>query len=883
MIALSFALAAGLCPAADPVPHIPHAVVRDVAFAPLPGGGSEMIACMSDETRVLRSLDEGLSWIPLAGAGLDRHEPTRVEYWPAAGGGRFLIGTEEGVWAYFPASGVVQDVSAGLPVQDRFVTELAAARNPNGSAVLVTARGGVYLWNEAAGRWDGLLATGLDDELARVAIAPDFDPAAPAGYDATILVAIRGLLLRSDDAGASWNLSPQFSTLASTETDTWILSLACADDFSTSGTAVLGTARLDAASASGISGEIWRSTDGGATFSVALAAEEGFANLTATPPGPSGSRHFFAVTVDYPDIDNPALVAGQSLFGVLRSDDGGLSWDDFGNFQDFSLREPDWSVSGSWYFLMGLAVPPDFAVSGKVFLGRSQVMMRSDDEGVHFRAVRSRQSEFLRGVGVGIEPGGDLMAFGASYGGGMLRANVSQMFAEHIHDNVLGYERDIDISPNFGSDGMVLIGGAYGNALWFDPAVPMNNLFNWVGWIQSTLGGTRKVKVSPHFHAGTGIPGTDRTFLWLSQSYGSLTPSIFRTLDGGLTVEKISTTTSGKPMKTVKDFAFAPTYDAGSSAGRTDVYCSVLDGTIFRLLDTVWQPIASFTDPAVSLAADPTFSRPGNPRLFAAFRDGPILAEIIDDPAGAQITVLNYPGLEGAPTSIALHPDFANRPVIYASVWGAGVKKLDLSASSPAWVPVGGPFPPFWTTEVRLSPDFLNDNTLIVSTHGGIVVGHDSPGAPWTLVPAPSLVDDIDLGWTYYQPNNPNVLDPNRPDKWSLVTAQQAKKLFGVDLSGKEARLTSYDGSRLEWESYGRVFRLLSWQSPMSGSVDLTAYDYWTGAFLGTASHDFLAGGRPAPAEAVLALPQEQAVRLVVDVHLDPGEVFVLDGMFIDH
>ncbi len=876
---LSIALSVCLATAA---PHIPHAVVRDLAVAPAPGGGHEMVACMSEETHVLRSYDEGLSWLPLSGGGLDRHEPTRVEYWPDAAQPSFLIGTDGGVFRYHPASGLVEPMSDGLGPKDLFITEVSAAQNGLGGAVISTGSGRLFSWNAAASRWDKIFDSGGPDELSNVAIAPDFDPAAPAGYDQAIFATFRGVLVQSDDGGATWSLHSQFSTPSTSEFDYWIMDIACASDFSTSGNLVLSRSKLEPASPSGQRGQLWRTTDGGATFSLGLAADVGFSALAASPVGPSGQSYFYSATLAYPDRGNSSLVHGSSLFGILRSEDGGATWDDFGNYQDFYLREADWSVTGIWYFFLGFAVSPDFATDGRLFLGRSSSMFRSDDAGQSWRTVRSRETDFLRSFGLGLEPGGDLVAFGATYGGGMLRANVSQNTSESIHDNILAFERDIDVSPNFQDDGMVLIGGAQGNALWFDPAVPTNNPYNYSGWLQSGFGGTRLVALSSNFHANLGVPGSDQTMIWFSQKYGSLIPSIFRSLDLGQNVEDISFETNGAPMKPMVAFAFAPTYDASSAAGRTDVYSCALDGDLFRLMDDAWQMIWDFPDPVTDLAVDPGFSRPGNPRIFAAFADGPELVEIIDDPAGVIVTEHDYPGLDGALTSIALHPDFGNTPVVYGSVWGNGVRKLDLSAPAPAWVQVGGAFPPYWTTEVELAPGFPTDDRVVCSTQRGIVHGSDQPGAPWTQVPMNTMIDDVDLGWTSFEPANPIVPQPDRIWPWQLVDEKSARLQYGFQLYGRECRITEFDGSRLEWEGYGKTFRLKTFGAPNAGTIDIEAIDYWTGVSLGSTSVDLTQLGAYGPAEAVLDLPQRAAARLVISVHLDPGEFFAYDGMIIE-
>ncbi len=881
------AMAVGLV---TPAPHIPHAVIRDVAFAPSTGRTSrELVACMSEETRVLHSFDEGLSWLPLAGGGLDRFEATRVEYWPDSTDPCFVIGTEGGAFRYRPATGEVEPMSDGLPLNDRFVTEVSAAQNGVGPVVLSTTRGRFYGWDAASASWVRMYDSGYADEAATIVIAPDFDAAGAGGNDRAMFASSRGMLYSTLDGGQSWSVHPQFSTPTLSSDDFAILAIECAADFASSGTVVLSRSCThptsapgqDHGSPTGFLGELWRSGDAGGSFTRTGNYEVGISGLEAAPVGPSGQAAIYATTIVYPDRGNSALVPGVSLIGILRSSDDGQTWDDFGNYQDFYMREADWSVQGLWAFFLGFAVSPEYATDGQVFFGRSSALFRTDDEGHRWRTVRSRETDFLRSCGVGYEPGGDLIAFGCTYGGGTLRANVSTNTSEPIFLNTLAFQRDIDVSPHFQDDGTVVIGGAQGNAGWFDPAVPVNNPLGATGWVQTKFGGTRLIALSPNFHANLGAAGSDRTAIWFRQEYGSLVPNIYRTPDLGRTVEDISFRTGGGPMKTLTAFGWAPAYDAASSAGRTGVYTTALNGELFRLDDTTWTFVHRFDAPASSIAVAPDWSRPGNPRLFVAFRGDGELAEVIDDPSGPVVIEHRYPGLEGALTSIKLHPDFAQSPVVYASAWGQGVLQLDLSAPAPAWTAVGTGFPDVWTTEVELAPDFPADDRIVAATQRGIVHASTAPGAAWTQVPMVNMIDDIDLGWTSYEPGNPLNPQPDRPFPWRWVDEKDARQVFGFVPFGRGLRYSFFDGSWVDWEGYGREFRLQTFTAPNGGTVRVEAFDYHSGALLGSAVFD-LNDPLGAPAERSLDLGQEHAVRLVLTAELDAGEFFAYDGMIIE-
>ena len=95
--------------------HVPHDNAHGVASVLLPNGQVETIIATQRECRVLRTRDDGLSWQPVAGAGLELGRPDVVIWDTHRSTSRFLIGTDIGIWSYTPTTGEVEPLNDGLP------------------------------------------------------------------------------------------------------------------------------------------------------------------------------------------------------------------------------------------------------------------------------------------------------------------------------------------------------------------------------------------------------------------------------------------------------------------------------------------------------------------------------------------------------------------------------------------------------------------------------------------------------------------------------------------------------------------------------------------------------------------------------------------------
>ena len=866
--------------------HNPHDATYSVACAPNGAGGLRIVVIGEEPERVLQSADDGLTWSIVSGDGLEKAIAKRVVYDAAGGRNRFLIGTDNGVFELLFGQNEAHEISSGLPVGTgrRIVDLIAPQPSFNGPAALLNQAGCVYLWDDVLKVWklsydfSGTVADGF----GALAMTPRYNKTSANPAARTIMAAANGVLATSTNGGATWSVHPTFNTPMR---DGWaITALALGDDYITVGQVMLGRGRSRLDNPNRDEGEIWRSLDWGGTFQRALGTQSAIAALAASPPGPSGARYFFAAGLRFPNY------GGYQGTGVLRSVDGGATWNDFGNEQDFVLElgpEEGTGVRPEFRPLQKLLISPNYAADGSVFYGRAEGLFRSRDEGLNWRGQRTRPPAQYRDLDAQLTPAGHVGAFGSGYGTGTvahdLDANTAQLL---LADAPFAYQKAIAVSPNYRHDGTVLVSGEYDVAAWYDPAVPPANPFGATGWRIPDLrnaqgyhqaGYARVIAFSPHYD-GRGLPGSDKSFYWSSWDTQPM-----RSRDGGLTSELLAEAFSMTGQPIVAPFmpylVVARTYNAATSTGRTDVY-GAAGNVLYRLDDTRWRAIASFAPFINGLAVDPGFSRPGNPRLFVALGRSPSVAEVFD--YGPGNVGINYIGTgleQEVLTDIAVGPDYAQRPVVYVGTWGSGVLRLDRAVGVPVWQPVAAGFPNWFVERIALSPRFAADRQVLAGTLYGLVKATDTPGSTWQAAPTDSLLDEHDSGFTYYAPGDLDNPQPTRPWPWDHVPAANLPATVTSTGDLLAARTT---GSYLRSFGRGSQVRVRTLSGPMQGSIQLVARDYITGAIIASSTFD-LSLGQPSLRnfEAVLNFPGTRDFTLEVSALLDLGEDFHFDGLLV--
>ncbi|TAH34545.1 MAG: hypothetical protein EYC70_16555 [Planctomycetota bacterium] len=861
--------------------HIPHDSLNATAIAPLPGGGMEIVTGSGGLTKVMRSRDDGLSWTVVAGAGLEVMAPADLVYAGNLHPGRFFIATNGGIWTYDPLNGEVITANTGLEAGDLDVIDLAVPEaTSDGPVLAVTFHGNVYGWDDGLKRWRKSLVTGMPTRTASVAVSPRYSSTAPNGPLKTVAAIVNGVLYLSTDGGLSWQTQAQFSVPAADPTQWRLMSMAFAEDYATSGILCAGSLRQDPRYG-GFSeiGEMWRSSDFGASFTRVAQFGTGIETMCATPPDGNGARHFFAFGPYY--FGRPT--------GFLRSDDGGLTWTDFGSGQDLATEEGSGpygaEVHGWQKYKQACAVSPYYAQDSMLINARLEGLWQTKDNGVHWTQKGLRSDREARDVAMGMDQNGALLAFGSGYGSAVVVSDLSSSDASVLGLGCpMAYQKEIEISPNYAQDGMIVVGGVENMLLWFSPRVALGNPYNTTGWVIPPLadgttgdrvdGYIRVISISPNFDA-RGVPGSDRTLYWCSWEQPP-----YRSEDCGLTGVMLDRVSGGATMTSVDQMTIAPTYDASTAAGRSDVYASrQVSGDLFRLNDTEWTLVYRFPSLIMGVVADPTFSRPANPRVFVALRRAPYMAILWDYASGPvmQPMALNL-GTDTLPQDIAAAPDFGARPVVYMSSWAQGLLKLDLTGPSYQWQTVGTGYPGWYVQAMTVSPNFASDRTVVLATQYGLLATDDRPGSTWNPLTHESWRDNDHPDLTPYAPNDPANPMPDRPFEWNLVSP--ASLGYQIRMLGRNARRADFDGSYVTGSAIARQLVLHTAKGPGQGAVMLSAEDYFTGAPLGSVSENL---GRPSGglenADVTLVLPGIRAVRLRVDVQLAAGESFIFDGI----
>ena len=857
--------------------HVPHDDVHSVATADLPGGVRESVITTQLACRVLKTRDGGLSWQTVRGGGLELARSDYAIWDPFLNGGRFLIGTSLGVYSYDPATNLVVEFNNGLTSGDyRYVTSFeVAGYGVNGPVLLATKKGEVFRLNRSTETWESVLDTGNPDPRAQVAVMPSYDASAPSGSSRAVAAGIAGVLYLSEDGGDTWNVHNQFSTPAITPADPLISAISFAEDYPTSGNMMVASSVENLSNFTGDEGILWHSGDFGGTFTTVHQATSSYRTIKSTPMSPSGKRWFMASI-----LEHPKFTKLNHSTGVLRSEDGGLTWDDYGSAQDF-IHESDASdtVSLNRSEIIDFELSPTYAADGEILFGRSEGLFRSYDEGYQWHRIAFRPVTHVRGLDSFIDVEGKLWAVAGTYGSGTLLQNMDNGAHFLLDDGPMVYQDEIFVSPNFAEDGTMMVGGAQGLNLWFDPVLQAPNPHNAWGWFtrekSSALGYARYIAFSPNFDA-RGVPGKDQTIFFSTSTHAK---SNFRSTDGGLTGEVLDKLIDGTPAPWLRNLIVAPTYDASSAATRTDVYGSS-GQIVVRLKDDRWHVIGQVPAYIETMCLPPNFDRqngtPGRAIVMVGLSKYPYFGVIED--------VLGNPGMnffpdgleESAVIKLLCAPDFDTNPVVYAATYTSGVKKLDLSSPTPVWESVGGEFPDYFVDGLALSPNFANDRTIMVGTQAGVVVGNDIPGAPWVLRGTRYSRDNEAPAFRYYSPNHPVNPQPNRVWRWG---SQPTSKLRGTpDLSLRDATVAvaSNDGDFVEFTDYAASILVQTFKGPDAGEMEINIENALTGALVENTSFDLKTSNWSS--QSIQFFFPYQPVKVRLTAHLDPNEMFYFDG-----
>jgi hypothetical protein len=868
----------------DDTPHVPHDSTYAIASAQL-ANGTVVTAIVHASQQILVTRNDGYSWQAIRGHGITLTSATSISYHPGltANGGRgaFIIGTDAGAWMLEPHSHDAVKINSGLIPQDRsFLSVDSPSSGTDGPTVGVTKNGSVYILDSVSLSWTRTPAASSASSLnfsTKVAIAPHATTTPSALGDQDIILVTNGQLHISHDLGATWAISPQFSTLAQGPYDWHIAAVEFSDDYLTDQTVMIGTGRLQA---SGIAdeGQIWMSSDGAATFSLSRSLDTSVNSLLSTPADSSGNSYWLAAGRQY---SNHNFYFGT---GILRSDDSGLSWNDNGSFQDFLLEDEPGKKTGAlpMIYFAQLQVAADFAISGKVFYGRQEGLFASQDSGVHWVQKSTHFANRFRDVETSIDSNGDDIVFGAGYGTGAVMHNAATNETSIVPMRIpMIYQRRISVSPNYGIDGRLLVAGNVHLYEWQSPDVASSNPDLKALWYRpsvqnlaangSDAGYPRGVEYSPNFDGTDTVANADQTFFWFS-AQGQMR----RSSDNGATSERLFNTTMGAITEPIQCLTVAPTYDATGT--RTDVYSGTRDGVLYRLMDDKWEELHNFNDEILKLLVAPNYSRPNNPTLFALMKKSPFVYKITDTIAGpVNIEPLRSNLRAVAPSGIALHPDFSNTPIIYISTKANGPLLLDLNDPNLEWSRFGNNIPEAAVDDIALSKNFATDGIAYLATSTDIMrldFNND-----WQDLNGVFRLDDTDDSLTTYSPNSPTVIDPSHAWPWRSI--RRSSLPFDLQGTGDEVLFADYDGDYFTCPVSGTEAGLMTFRGPQQGEVFLELIEPSTGNVVASQTYD-LNNTLSNISELIVGVDIPDPTKIYtfkMTAILDVGEKIVIDGV----
>lgn len=839
--------------------HTPHSVTSSVAFGERANGDMEMVIISRGDARVMSSIDDGFSFSPIAGDGLGKVNAHRVVFYevPSTGEKRFLIATNVGVWKYVPATGLVERISTGLDPVRTYLTDLSAPLpGQDGPVVTVNNWGQVFLLDELTDTWTEVLNLGRFDENAVVTVAPKFDRSAPVGPNRTIAVGSRGILAMSTDGGTTWAGHTQFSVPAHDIYEFHVTAFEFDRDYENTGVIMMGRGRRDDFAAFESEGEIWRSSDYGATFTQlsfqgSTSISSSVRSIRNAGVGPDAANHWFAAVYRFPE--HADFDAALDTIGVLHSTDGGLTWDDQDSFQEFIQEfsgNERTAVGLPYRRMMQITVSPDFDLDGTLWMARSEGLYKSNDQGVTWEKRRFRPSTQVRGISSNYNQRGEIITWGASYGSGLYRYNHATGVADTLVGEGVVFYATVEASPNAALDGIVMGGGQRDLAIKFDEPNPVNRQ-KWfsVNEIRSAIDGdtgyVRTLALSPRF-GGKGVPGGEAVFAWSARFEDSPLGETRITFDGLKHVYLLNDVFNqpGQRAPYFHEMDIAQSFDRNTLPYELDIFGSTeAFGQIYRLLNTgdtanpvfEWYAInTTFSGTLIDVQADPRFDRSqGTATLWALSTDK--LYRLDENSSDwSNFAVTEYPGIEDyLVVDMKLSPDMDLSPAVYVATWGGGVFKFDLTDPSPTWEQVGGTPPGFWGECINLSPDFENDRMIFMGTQRGMYYVEDRPGGQWVKVNNEVIFDSANTSFDVYSPADPTNPDPSRPWGWDILKVDviPSNVLDKIDVFGESMLVAEYTGDAFEASfQAGSKISIMTFKGPPCGEVRVTCWNADTGS-----------------------------------------------------
>ena len=740
---------------ANAAAHSPHDVVIDLEISPTFSVDQTLFAVIiqSEHELLSRSTDGGLTWSAIGITPLIHgYQDLSFSNDFANDGTCFLATNNAGIWRSTDAGDTWQRINAGLAsLKGRDV-----AVSPNFSVdqtVVAITLTGVYRSTDAGDNWT-LVTDGVGGTLITSAYTVYDTPGT--------IFAARDKLFRSLDSGATWQ---ELQTFANP-----IEEIAASPSFDLDQTMLVSFGRYG--------GGIMASDDGGVTFS----------------PMTTGLGDDF--------VNGLALADDGTVFACTQLDS---CYRAASVFDEWTLFDEGFEVLSDLTtdHYAAVRVTPNYSADGVVFVGGFEGLFRSSDFAQTFHQRNIYPVKVVRAIDMSSDVSTDGKVFVGAYGGGVYRLSDTSIDLS-------------DAARSFGAEGSSsgpvapVPGGPLGAS--GGGALPASRL-----WTSSSMGidalFSATLQVSPDYSAETptlfytyqGIwRSTDDGKLWTEVPTPAATiirfvgiapkyptePTFFigtnagagtwRSFDGGDSWVEL---TNGLPaIHSSRYIRISPRF----TNDRT-VFISTKNQGIFRSTDAG----DSFTDISGLVPSDaiirsfvisPTYNMDST--LFVGTKgDGLWFTTNMGNSWQAATTGLPDAS-DMSVESIAMSPRFSVDGTVFIATQSQEVfKSTDFGVT---WLSVSADLPQTGCWAIDVSPNFIDDQRVIVSTNDWLWESLDA-GNTWSRMPTYARIDDL-YNEVRYEGFWPNLVFPGNLS-------------FGTRFSNTPGNRTSltFDGNEITW------------------------------------------------------------------------------------
>lgn len=763
--------------------HTPHDKVFVVGVSPgfAQDGSLLIVMQMSEHSVIGRSFDGGRSWQTF-GSELAREAVTELRLSPnyAVDGIAFCGTSRAGLWRSTDFGETWTSLAASIPaigIEDLEISPDFAVDQ----TLLVATDMGLFISTDQGDNFTPSTVGLTETNITALAVTQ-----LPGGE--LRLYAGRNVLHVSSDSGDTWqSLGPMAGTLRDIELSPDVLS---------SGKLAITFAQ----------GGLWRSNTGGASFPPELSELPGTrlndlkigengrifacsalaAHLTSSFEAPLtiasavGLDPLSDQTADhYQQLGLGALAGGGELLfmagfeGLFRSTDPSDRWRGSDVYPQLVNR--------------ALVISPTFAQDSTLAIGNfggGLVLGTQTRKGLELNALTTTAGPptGTPGVGAGSGAGAGSGGSGAVKPIGTFEGPEELAWSAH-GDNITSlWTGPLSVSPDYVNDGTIMIGHV---GLW----VTNNRGHTWTkSPTPAGVSVVRGVAMSPDF-------ANDQVAFFGTASFGPGQPNqgYFKTTDGGQSW--VLSDTGIDPLTKSREFGFSPTWAIDQT-----VFVSSRNMGVHRSTDggATWQEVNNgLLHQALRVfRVSPDFIN--DQTLFAGSTKGGLYMSTDAGDTWVQRNA-GLPDFGGIDIEgIAVSPNYAIDQTVYIVSQRSGVWVSHDRALS--WTPVNDGLPLDMPRNLEISPDFVNDQTLFLSTHDW-VWRSENAGGHWERLPGLLRVPDEHPQLFYKSP-------------WQRVSLD--------DTHGKAISQSNEPGQWFEFEFRGKSISWLANRGPDGGQVRVT-------------------------------------------------------------